>query len=101
MPDGRFKTTMVLIATKRRTRVFSSLNDIPSPDRGRVEQAIHSDLSQTILIADDRGCAELARNAVRARLRRHHDAAAMRFAVKASLVGAVILLIWIALMLRG
>lgn len=101
MPEGRFKTTTVLIATKRRTRVFSSVDEVPPVERNRVDKAIHGELSRTILIADDEGYAQLSRREQERSQRRAYDSAAMRFAVKASAVGVLLLLAWIILMLRG
>lgn len=104
MPDGQFKTTAVMVATKRRTSLYKAVDELPAEDRRRLQEAIHGDMSATILIADQRGQDEVARLLREAWVRRsarreEKSRKSAQFLMRASLVAGAVLLGWVALMI--
>lgn len=102
MADGRFRTTTVLVATKERTQLYGDIEEMSAAERQQLHNAIFSDLSATILIADRDGRAEIARLLREARVRRTerhalHRRERARFLLFASLTGVAILLGWATL----
>jgi hypothetical protein len=55
------KTSTIFIAKGGKTRVYSSVNDVPSKLRKELEQSTNGFNSATILIADRRGREEIVR----------------------------------------
>lgn len=104
MADGRWRMTSILVAQKGRTRVYSPAGELPPKLRATMDKALQSDLSATILIADSQGRREITRlfkEARQARIARAGGAAGRtRFAIDAVALGALALLVWVALTLR-
>ena len=104
MSSGQFKTTAVMVATGRRTGLYKTLDELSPEDRRRLHEAIHGDMSATILIADQRGQDQVARllreESVRQLARRERmSRESARFLMRAALVGGAVLLGWVALMI--
>ncbi|HWF47365.1 MAG TPA: hypothetical protein VG168_10195 [Bryobacteraceae bacterium] len=61
MPRLTAKTSTIFIATKKETRVYRSVAEVPARLRRRLHQSTSGINSATILIADRRGREELVR----------------------------------------
>jgi hypothetical protein len=98
MPEGRFRTRSVLIATGKGQRVFASPADVPADLRRPLEKALDSELAAAISIADEKGRAEAL-----ARLRQAAappPSPALPYARHAAIAGIAAFLLWVLATLR-
>ncbi len=112
---GTVKTSAIVIATGRKTRVYRRMEDVPPSLRRKLMKSTEGSNAGTVLIADRRGAEELMRAqrvleqslsrqgagaAVRVRLRRAAFRL-LRFAVlywsELLLCGVLVLLLWLLL----
>lgn len=55
MKQGRFRSTLVLVASGGRLSAFERLKDVPAPLRRKLEKATQGPLAGYIVIADRKG----------------------------------------------
>jgi hypothetical protein len=55
MQTSTFKTSTIFVATGKRTRVFQSMDDIPTGVRKRLSEQLSGPNTRTLIVADRRG----------------------------------------------
>lgn len=55
MQTNTFKTSTIFVATAKKTRVFQSIDNVPSPLRKRLSENLSGPNTRTLIVADRRG----------------------------------------------
>jgi hemin uptake protein HemP len=55
MQTSTFKTSTIFVATGKRTRVFQSMDDVPTGVRKRMSEHLSGPNTRTLIVADRRG----------------------------------------------
>lgn len=62
MKQGRFRSTLVLVASEGPLTWFDRVKDVPAPLRRKLEKATQGPLAGYIIIADRKGKERIRRN---------------------------------------